>query len=230
MGAIEDAIAEIESLELGEKVTYRAIAHKYGVNRCTLSRRYRGCQAPNDAKIINQQLLNQQLLNPQQEMELVRYIEGLTKRGLPPTRDLIRNFSSEVAHQRVRESWVSRFIKRHKIHLISKWTTSMDRTRHEADSKVKYRLYFNLLHQKMRQYNLESRDIYNIDEKGFLISLTGRLKRIFSKRMEEKREVRASLQDRSREFLTLIACACANRLALPLGLIYAASKGTVRST
>jgi hypothetical protein len=129
MGAIEDAIAEIESLEPGEKFTYTAIADKYGVNRCTLSRRYRGCQAPNDAKIINQQLLN-----PQQEIELVRYIERLTKRGLLPIRDMIRNFSSEVAYQRVSESWVSRFIKRHEIHLISKWTTGIDRTRHEADS------------------------------------------------------------------------------------------------
>jgi hypothetical protein len=90
--------------------------------------------------------INQQLLNPQQEMELVRYIKRLTKRGLPPTRDMIRNFSSEVAHQRVSESWVSRFIKRHEIYLILKWTTDMDRTRHEGDSEVKYRLYFDLLH------------------------------------------------------------------------------------
>jgi hypothetical protein len=63
-----------------------------------------------------------------------------------------------------------------------------------------------------------------------LIGLTGRSKRIFSKRMWDEREVRASLQDRSREFLTLIACACADGLALPPGLIYAASKGTIRST
>ncbi|EDU46253.1 predicted protein [Pyrenophora tritici-repentis Pt-1C-BFP] len=58
---------------------------------------------------------NQQKLNPQQELELVRYIEKLTKRGIPPTREMIRNFSSEVAHQQLSESWVTRFINRHEI-------------------------------------------------------------------------------------------------------------------
>jgi hypothetical protein len=225
MGAIEDAIAKIELLDPRLKLMCRAIASKYGVNQCTLSKRYQGYQAPNDAKIINQQLLN-----PQQEMELVRYIEGLTKRGLLPTRNMIRNFSSEVAHQRMSKCWVFFFIKRHQIHLISKWTTGMDCMRHKADSEVKHKLYFDLLHQKMRQYNLESRDIYNMDEKGFLVGLTGKSKRIFSKMMWNKKEVRVSLQDGSRGFLTLIACAYASGLALLPGLIYAASKSTIRSS
>jgi hypothetical protein len=178
MGAIEDAIAEIESLKQGEKFTYQAIADKYCINRCTLSRRHRGCQAPNETKYINQQALS-----PQQELELVRYIEKLTKRGLPPTREMIRNFSSEVAKRELNESWVTRFIHRHEIHLISKWTTGMDRTRHLADSEVKYQHYFDLLHLKMKEYNLEAKDLYNMDEKGFLMGLTGRSKRVFSKRM-----------------------------------------------
>jgi hypothetical protein len=67
-----------------------------------------------------------------------------------------------------------------------------------------------------------------MDEKGFLMGLTGRSKRIFSKRMWDKGEVRASLQDGSREFLTLLACCCADGSYLPLGLIYAAAKGSIR--
>ncbi|KAK1912874.1 hypothetical protein P3342_004810 [Pyrenophora teres f. teres] len=78
----------------------------------------------------------------------------------------------------------------------------MDRTRHLADSESKYRLYFELLHRKITEYHLEARDIYNMDEKGFLIGLIGRSKRIFSRRQWEKKKVRASLQDGSREFLT----------------------------
>jgi hypothetical protein len=67
---------------------------------------------------------------PQQELELVAYREELTKRALPPTRAMIRNFASEVAEERVSESWVTRFINRNKDDLVSKWTTSMDRNRH----------------------------------------------------------------------------------------------------
>ena len=106
---------------------------------------------------------------------------------------MIRNFSSTVAKRQLGEGWVTRFINRHKLDLISKWTTAMDRQRHLADSELKYRFYFELLQQKITEYQLEARDIHNIDEKGFLIGLIGRSKRIFSKRQWEKKEVRASL-------------------------------------
>jgi hypothetical protein len=71
--------------------------------------------------------------------------------------------------------------------------------------------------------------MYNMDEKGFLIGILGRSKRIFSRRMWEKKEVTASLQDGSREFLTLLACCCADGSALPPGLIYATANGAIRS-
>ncbi|KAF2843923.1 hypothetical protein T440DRAFT_503166, partial [Plenodomus tracheiphilus IPT5] len=208
MDPIQAAIEAIESREPGENFTYTEVAKKFNVVRSTLTRRHQGQTSPENVKHSNQQKLN-----PQQELELVRYIENLTRRGLPPTREMIRNFSSEVAHQELSES-----------------TTGMDRTRHLADSKSKYELYFELLHQKMAEYSLEPQHTYNMDEKGFLIGLTGRSKRIFSKRQWVRKEVRASLQDGSREFLTLLACCCADGSCLPPGLIYAAAKGSIRSS
>ncbi|KAF7568069.1 hypothetical protein PtrM4_126820 [Pyrenophora tritici-repentis] len=223
MAPIDDAIEDLKSRDLGEHFTLREVAEKYQVNRSTLGRRWRGVTASREDGYLNQQALDQQ-----QELELIRYITKLTERGLPPTREIIRNFSSEIAHRQLSDRWVSHFITRHQIHIISKWTTAMDRVRHLADSESKYRLYFELLHRKITEYHLEARDIYNIDEKGFLISLIGRSKRIFSRRQWEKKEVRASLQDRSREFLTLLACCCADRSSLPPSLIYAAKKGAIR--
>jgi hypothetical protein len=85
---------------------------------------------------------NIQALSPQQELELVGYIKRLTKRSLLPTREMIRNFSSEVAKRQLEESWVTRLINKHQIYLISKWTTGMNRARHLADSKIKYRLLY----------------------------------------------------------------------------------------
>jgi hypothetical protein len=225
MDPIQAAIEEIESLDPGEHFTYTEIAAKYNVVRSTLTRRHQGQTQSKKAKELNQQKLSQR-----QELELIRYITELTKQGLPPTREMIQNFSSEVAHQQLSESWVTRFINRHKLELISKFTTAMDRTRHLADSESKYRLYFELLHKKITQYHLEARDIYNMDEKGFLMGLIGRSKRIFSKRQWDKKEVRASLQDGSRKFLTVLACCCADGSFLPPGLIYAAAKGAIRSS
>ena len=69
-----------------------------------------------------------------------------------------------------------------------------------------------------------------MDEKGVLIGITGRSKRIFSRQMCERKEVRASLQDSSHEWITVLACIRANGDALPPGLIYKAVQGNVRST
>jgi len=43
----------------------------------------------------------------------------------------------------------------------------MDRKRHKADLEAKYRLYFKLLYNKIKDYNVELSNIFNIDEKGF---------------------------------------------------------------
>ncbi|KAF2621478.1 hypothetical protein BU25DRAFT_308272, partial [Macroventuria anomochaeta] len=75
----------------------------------------------------------QQKLTPQQEDKLVKYIEELTACRLPPTREMIANFASSIATEPVSESWVTRFINNHSIHLISQYSTGMDSNRHNAD-------------------------------------------------------------------------------------------------
>jgi hypothetical protein len=221
MEPTQAAINEIESLNPGESFTYAEIARRHSVDRNTLSRNHRKVQSSRTTKRINQQKLNLQ-----QEQELIQYIKTLTERHTPPTREMIQNFASTIAKEAVSESWVTRFINRHSIHLISQWTTGMDSNRHKADSEEKYRLYFSLLHCKIDQYHIEPRHTYNIDEKGFLIGILSRSKRVFSRRMWEKKEVRASLQDGNRAWITLLACICADGSALPPSLIYdAANKG-----
>ncbi|ENH98973.1 hypothetical protein COCC4DRAFT_182008, partial [Bipolaris maydis ATCC 48331] len=108
MAPIDDAIADLDSRDPGEKLSITEVARKWGVVRSTLTRRWRQ-QTSSKREGYNQQ----QALSPQQELELVRYITKLTKRGLPPTREMIQNFSSAVAHRQLSESWVSRFINRY---------------------------------------------------------------------------------------------------------------------
>jgi hypothetical protein len=59
----------------------------------------------------------------------------------------------------------------------------MDCICHEADLEAKYKLYFDLLYQKIWKYNVDPVYTYNMDEKGFLVGITGRSKQVFSKRM-----------------------------------------------
>jgi hypothetical protein len=76
-----------------------------------------------------------------------------------------------VAQDEVSEALVTRFLKRNKANLTSKCTTGMDCNRHVADSEERYCKYFELLHSKIRQYNVEAENIYNMNEKASLWAL-----------------------------------------------------------
>jgi transposase len=220
MDPIEAAIEAIESREPGASSPYRAVAKRFGVSRATLSRRHQGHTRSHAAE---QQ--RRQLLNPQQEAELVKYIERCTERGLPPTRDMVRNFASAVAEREASESWVSRFLHRHKVDLTVKWSAGLNRNCHQADSYDKYDLYFYLLYGKMREYDVEPRNTYNIDEKGFFISITTRSKRVFSKAIWQAKLRTAAIKDGNREWITLMACVCGDGEALLPALIYEGRAG-----
>lgn len=69
---------------------------------------------------------------------------------------MIQTFASAVAQKAVSESWVTRFINMQSIRLISQYSTGMDANRHNADSFLKYKLYFDLQEAKITQYNVEA--------------------------------------------------------------------------
>jgi hypothetical protein len=99
-----------------------------------------------------------------------------------------------------------------------------------ADSEAKYKLYFDLLTDKLTQYNVLPKDTYNMDEKGFMIGVIGRSKRIFSKTRWESKEVRASLQDGSGEWITLLSAICADGSHLSPGIIFESKKSAIQSS
>jgi hypothetical protein len=225
MSPIEAALAAIEALEPGEKLVYAQIARKYGVPASTLSQRHRGVSSSRATKAQNQQALH-----PQQELELLRYIERLTRQGLPPTRPMIRRFASSIAGKELGVHWVDRYIQRHQVDLISRWATGIDRERHQADSQSKYILYFELLRSKLSQYDIQPCNMYNMDEKGCMLGILTRSKRVFSRRLYEEGKIKAHVQDGNREWITLLACICADGSALAPALIYQSASGSIQDT
>ena len=225
MAPIDDALESLKSLEPGEQPHFTQVAKKYGCNRSTLSKRWRGVQAS-----MAQKLENSRLLNTLQEKELLLYIDDLTARGLPPTRQMIRNFASDIAGRQAGRSWADRFIKRHDIDLVSRWASGMDTERKRADSAFKYALYFKLLQRKIDQYKVDPRHMYNMDEKGFLIGILAKMKRVFSRRRYEEGGIRQMIQDGNREWITTIACICADGTSLTPALIYQAVSGNIQDT
>ncbi|KAF1351715.1 hypothetical protein EJ07DRAFT_38820, partial [Lizonia empirigonia] len=184
MSRIDEAVADLESQRSKGEVSYAKVADSHGVERSTLARRYQGLAASREQKAINQQQLT-----PEQESTLAEYINRLTHRRLPPTRQMVQNSAAQLAQTKISERWVSRFLHRQKDHLLVKRQDAMDRTHHRADSGAKYKRYFDQLHSKIAEYEVEPRHIYNMDEKGIMIGTLGRSKRIFSRRQWEKREI-----------------------------------------
>jgi hypothetical protein len=100
MAPIDDAIAAIKCATPDEDVSYRKIAVQFNNYQTTWAHRHQGHTNSNAGEA--QQRTH---LNPQQERELVIYVQGLTEHGLPPKRTLVKNMASEVAKTKVSERW-----------------------------------------------------------------------------------------------------------------------------
>lgn len=81
-------------------------------------------------------------------------------------------------------------------------------------------LIFLWLGEAIEKYNLTAENIYNWDEKGFLLGITNIISRIMTRTALESGRIISASQDGSREFSTLLACIAANGDFLPAALIY----------
>ena len=97
MEAIELALRD---LRLQDKPNVSATARVYNVNRSTLTRRFHGDTNP--ARVVVQK---SQLLHPQQEKDLVIFINKKTEQGIPPTTAMVRNCAEQLAKSRPGNSW-----------------------------------------------------------------------------------------------------------------------------
>jgi hypothetical protein len=105
----------------------------------------------------------------------------------------------------------------------------MDRVRHQADSEAKYNSYFDLLYEKMKQYRIQKRLTFNMDEKGFMIGVEAKSKRVFSKAVWVKDGATAPIQDGNREWITIMPTICADGTMLFTCFIFAGKNNSIWS-
>jgi hypothetical protein len=141
MVAIDKAIEDLESRDRVDNHMYREVALNYDCSHSAVSRRWRGV-----SRIRSARDQEKQAIPPQQELELVYYIADLRVNGLPPTREMIQNFGSDVVGRAVSMSWVERFLYRNHDHLTTRWAQPIDRQRQQANSIDKYNQYSDILH------------------------------------------------------------------------------------
>ena len=72
----------------------------------------------------------------------------------------------------------------------------------------------------MQEYNVNARNTYNIDKKGFAIRVTTRPKRIVTKLIQASKQRIAAIQDSNRDQVILVACVCVDGDVLPPAIIF----------
>ena len=143
---------------------------------------------------------------------------------------MIINFVTPLVSWVPLDTWVSKLLHRHPDELITAWSTPIESTRHEADSAERYRLYFNLLAKKVKEFKVLPRDTYNMDEKGFMLGVIGKTKRVFDKVLYKQRRYKQPSHDANREWVTVIAAICADGSYLPPAVIFSADSEKVQAS
>lgn len=191
----------------GEKGSIRTAAEAHGVPFSTLKDRLKGTKTRVQAHI------KQQLLSPTEEKSVIRWIKDLEKAGFPPRMDHVRQAVTLIAGKPPGKNCVTRFLNRHPNE-EARFTTTLDKDKIHASTPEIIRRHFHDLQIALR--GVEERDIWNMDEKGFLMRLAHRSKVICSNRQGNF----PVADDGKRELLTCIESVSGAGVVLPPLIIY----------
>ena len=81
-----------------------------------------------------------------------------------------------------------------------------------------------------RKYNITADNLYNFDEKGWLIGMGRMLKRVITHKVFKRLERMKNTQDGLREFISILAYISAISKAIPSLLIYKGSNSDLQTS
>ncbi|KAM4067698.1 DDE superfamily endonuclease, CENP-B-like protein [Hirsutella rhossiliensis] len=94
---------------------------------------------------------------------------------------MIKSFAQDIAKIEVGKDWPYSFVRRNSDELGCTWFDGFDIARKRADNASRYRAYYELIGEKIEKYDILPCNTYNVDEKGFLLGVINRTKRVFSR-------------------------------------------------
>ena len=134
---------------------------------------------------------------------------------------IVRNFVEDIVNKRPRKGQSYRFCKRHQDTLKLGYLTNIKSICKRADNKALYRYFFDLIKQKIKLYDVQTHNKYNIDKKGCILGIITKQQRIFNKDAIKKSRILGHSQDSNREQITILVTVCTNSTQLLLGIIFA---------
>jgi len=186
-------------------------AEEFQVSKRTLYRRVAGTHR---SRIESHE--NQQRLSKAEEAAIVRWCQRQDDNGFPPRLDMVKEMAIFLERKRtgveplpVGQNWITRFLTRNPA-LATKLSTRLERQRSYAKNPALLQAYFTKLGRLIRTHNLQACQIFNMDEKGFLMGLATRAK-VLCRRGRRNPHV---THDGKRELVTVIETVFARGAAL----------------
>ena len=143
---------------------------------------------------------------------------------------MVRNLAEEMVQGSLGKNWTGQFVRRHQNILKSTYLRNMDQTRVKADYLPALKQFYDLFRSGIEKYHITADNTYNWDEKGFLIGQASATQRIMAREAFQQGRITHAAQDGNREFITLLACVCADTTYLPPSLIYKGESGLMQDT
>jgi DDE superfamily endonuclease/Tc5 transposase DNA-binding domain/helix-turn-helix, Psq domain len=163
-----------------EEISIRKAAKLYGIKNWE---RLRG--RLHGAKPRENHSAEMQRLSPMEESVLVAWCLQLYNWGWPARITQLRRMAVELLKEKgdtldLGSRWQDAFLGRHP-ELKSKFVRPRDRKRYLAQSRDNFLHWFNMYHQQKVQHQVHDDDTWNLDEKGVMVGVAGKVRVILSK-------------------------------------------------
>lgn len=155
-----------------DEVKVANAARTFGVNRQTICNRLKGKRSHDDYARARRHLLEHE------ESAILNFIDQWVSLGFPPQLSMIEERVQMLRAKRMEESpnlgrhWTARFLRRHP-EFRTKFPRQLDQTRYLNTNADVFNKWFDLLKTVCEKYGISQGDMYNMDEKGYLLGIAG---------------------------------------------------------
>ena len=156
----------------------------------------------------------------------MKWVDTWDERAFPPRLDVFKAVATQLAERCAEEegnpllaelgpTWLRGFLDCHPTY-STKFAVTRDRQRALVSNPTIIKDYFQKLDKVLKMYVFKLENMYNMDEKGFLLGYNNRARVIVRHRWRMATET----QDGSREWITVVECTSAVQFMLPPMIIY----------
>ncbi|KAF7335119.1 CENP-B protein [Mycena venus] len=212
-----------EAVDLANKgVPHRLAGQKLGIPPATVWHRQHGRRNRRKAHT------EEQSLSVAEEDEIIEWLKELDRWRLHLRRGLVIQRAQSILESKAARSasplsthvgvnWFTHFLKRHPdLRTALSQRKDISRSKAEHDPVRMAAFYTNLSHAYAPPYNIKPENLYNVDEKGFMMGISAREHVVVFRRTEMDRKMGRRPngplvpQDGNREIVTVIDCVCAD--------------------